>query len=124
MDDGDSNRSNEDNLNAEKESLAEFASGWYVTTITHQGADFTVDTREYFIDFRKLVAAGLLHGAPKSASLDTGGGTSTGSYTWYVKATGEVSSLFFHFPTNGTDINGTDSANSEDLRGFIDGVYP
>jgi prepilin-type N-terminal cleavage/methylation domain-containing protein len=124
IDNGDSNRSGEDNLNAEKESLAELAVGWYVTKVTHQGKDFAVDTRDYFIDFRKLVAAGLLQSAPKSASPDNGGGSDTGSYSWYVKPTGEVSSMFFHYPTNGTDINGKVSAKSEDLRGFNDGVYP
>ena len=70
------------------------------------------------------MAVGLLQSAPDSASLDNGGGSATGSYSWYVKSTGEVSSVFFHFPTNGTDINGTASAKSEDLRGFNDGVYP
>ena len=120
----DSNRNDEDNLNAEAESLAEVASGWYVTRVTHQGSDFAIDTRDYFVDFRKLVDAGLLQNAPESASLDNGGGTATGSYSWYVKPTGEVDSLFFHFPTNGTDINGDASDKSEDLRGFIEGVYP
>ena len=70
------------------------------------------------------MAVGLLQSAPDFASLDNGGGSATGSYSWYVKSTGEVSSVFFHFPTNGTDINGTASAKSEDLRGFNDGVYP
>ena len=124
MDNGDSNRSNEDNLNAEKESLAEVAGGWYVTKLTHQGTDFAVDTRDYFIDFRKLVAAGLLQSTPNSASLDNGGGGATVSDSWYVKASGEVGSLFFYFPTIATNINGTASSNSEDLHGFNDGVYP
>ena len=120
----DSNRSAEDNLNGEKDSLAEVASGWYVTEVRHQGEDFTVDTRDYFIDFRKLVTAGLLQSVPESASQDNGGGSATGSYGWYVKSTGEVESLFFHFPTNGTDIEGNLSSASNDQRGFIDGVYP
>ena len=124
IDNGDSSRKGEDNLNAENESLAELASGWYVVKVTHQGKDFAVDTRDYFIDFRKLVAVGLLTKAPNSASLDNGGGSDTGSYSWYVKPNGEVSSVFFHYPTNGTDIEGNASAKSEDLRGFNDGVFP
>ena len=70
------------------------------------------------------MAAGLLQSSPNSASTDNGGGASTGSYSWYVESTGEVTSLFFHFPTNGTDIFGNASSNSEDLRGFIESVYP
>ena len=120
----DGERNNEDKLNAEKESIEEVAFGWYVTEVTRNVKDFAVDTRDYFIDFRKLVASGLLQKSPESASPDNGGGTENGSYSWYVKSTGEVESLFFHFPTNGTDIFGNPSANSEDLRGFIDGVYP
>jgi len=120
----DSNRNDEDNLNGEAESLAEVASGWYITKVTHQGADFAVDTRDYFIDFRKLVAAGLLQSVPESASLDNGGGTTTGSYSWFVNSSGAVDSDFFHFPTNGTHILGVASDKSEDLRGFFSGVYP
>lgn len=123
----DSNRSSEDNLNSETESINRTGVGWYITKVTHQGSDFAVDTRDYLIDFRKLVALGLLQSSPESASLDNGGGS----------ATGEVESLFFHFPTKGTDIDGTfpeaaDPDNdattthltSSDLRGFVDGVYP
>ena len=133
----DSNRNAEDKLNGEKESINRIGVGWYITKVTHQGADFGVDTRDYFIDFRKLVALGLLQSVPQSASLDTGGGSATGSYSWYVKSTGEVDSLFFHFPTNGTDIDGTSPEDpdpdnesstthltSSDQRGFIEGVYP
>ena len=137
MDNGDSSRNTEDHLNAEADSLLETASGWYVVKVSSLGADFAVDSRDFFIDFTALVTAGLLQAVPDSASADNGGGSSSGSYSWYVKATGAVESAFFHFPTNGTDIDGTapedpdpdnDSSTthltSSDQRGFIDGVYP
>ena len=116
----DSNRNAEDKLNGEKESINRTGVGWYITKVTHQGADFAVDTRDYFIDFRKLVELGLLQSVPQSASLDNGGGSATGSYSWYVKSTGEVDSLFVHFPTNGTDIFG----NQPELENPDDPVNP
>jgi len=143
VDNPDLNRNQEDKLSAEKDSIARTGVGWYVTKVTHQGDDFAVDSRDYFIDFTLLVDAGLLQNVPESASPDNGGGTVTGSYSWYVKATGAVESAFFHFPTNGTDIFGNEPeaadpdndadptdpndhvhATSEDLRGFFEGVYP
>ena len=113
-------KSDEDKLNGEKESINRTGVGWYITKVTHQGADFAVDTRDYFIDFRKLVELGLLQSVPQSASLDNGGGSATGSYSWYVKSTGEVDSLFVHFPTNGTDIFG----NQPELENPDDPVNP
>ena len=121
LDSPDSTRkSDEDLLNGEKESINRTGVGWYITKVTHQGADFAVDTRDYFIDFRKLVELGLLQSVPQSASLDNGGGSATGSYSWYVKSTGEVDSLFVHFPTNGTDIFG----NQPELENPDDPVNP
>ena len=61
------------------------AGGWYVDKITFQGANYSVDTRAYIIDFRLLVDAGLLQNIPESASPDNGGGSTDGSYVWYVK---------------------------------------
>ena len=121
----DSNRIAEDNLNAEAESIAEVAFGWYVTRVIRNVDDFAVDTRDYFVDFRKLVDSGLLQKVPESASLDNGGGIS-GSYSWYVKANGAVESLFFFFPESGLDFGEADPAiqQADDLRGYFDGVYP
>ena len=119
-DGGDSLR-NEENLNAEAQSLAGSGSGWYVDKLTLEGTDHAADTRDYFIDFDLLVTAGLLKEVPGSASTDNTGGTASGSYSWFVDAKGSVNSLNVYFPTNGT---GPGSNNGNDNRGFIEGVFP
>ena len=73
--------------------------GWHVATVTREGATYIVDSRDYFIDFEKLVTDdGLLEKVPTSASPDTGGGSESGSYSWYVDTKGRVRSLLFFFP--------------------------
>ena len=72
--------------------------GWHVAIVTREGTDYIVDSRDYFIDFSKLAAAGLLEKVPTSASLDTGGGSESGSYSWYIDTMGRVRSLLFFFP--------------------------
>ena len=91
--------------------------------LTFQANEFGVDSRGYFIDFTKLVKAGLLQKVPASASPDNGGGTISGSYSWYIKADGSVESLFYFTPSNGTANNGS-SDGTVDVRGFFSGVYP
>ena len=71
--------------------------GWHVATVNREETNYLVDSRDYFIDFNKLVAAGLLDKVPASASTDTGGGSSGGSYSWYVDPAGNVRSVLFHF---------------------------
>ena len=44
--------------------------GWHVATVTREGTRYTVDSRDYFIDFGRLVAMGLLDQVPESASPD------------------------------------------------------
>lgn len=94
--------------------------------MTSKGADLGVDSRDYFIDFKLLVDAGLLQAVPESASTDNGGGTTDGSYSWYVKDTGAIESLFFHFPDNGLDFDEAEPTTkaADDFRGFQEGVYP
>lgn len=87
----------EDDLNDEDSVTA---SGWYVAVINREGTEYIVDSRDYFIDFTKLVDAGLLEKAPTSASPDNNGGSDTGSYSWYVDKTGRVRSLPFFFPVS------------------------
>ncbi|MCI0779999.1 MAG: type II secretion system protein [Chloroflexi bacterium] len=75
------------------------SAGWHVATVTREGATYIVDSRDYFIDFEKLVTDdGLLEKVPTSASPDTGGGSESGSYSWYVDTKGRVRSLLFFFP--------------------------
>jgi len=80
------------------------ALGWHVVIVRKGETDFLVDTRDYFIDFDKLVNAGLLERVPGSASTDN---TATkdadspiGSYSWYVDGNGRVQSLLFFFPVS------------------------
>lgn len=73
-------------------------SGWHVATVTREGTEYIVDSRDYFIDFTKLVNAGLLEKVPTSGSTDDVGGTASGSYGWYVDPDGRVKSLYFFFP--------------------------
>ena len=72
-DDGDGDRG-EENLNSEKNSLASSGTGWFVRTVELQSVEYVVDTRDYFIDFTKLVDEGLLKEVPDSASPDNTGG--------------------------------------------------
>jgi len=43
---------------------------WHVATVIREGTQYIVDTRNYFIDFEKMVVQGLLDHVPASASLD------------------------------------------------------
>jgi prepilin-type N-terminal cleavage/methylation domain-containing protein len=76
--------------------------GWHVVIVNREGTDYIVDSRDYFIDFDKLVAGGYLEEVPKSASTDNMPSASissyTGSYSWYVDANGRVESLLLFFP--------------------------
>lgn len=96
VDDADGIReTSEDDLNNEHSVTA---SGWYVAVVNREGTDYIVDSRDYFIDFTKLVDAGLLEKPPTSASIDNIGGSETGSYSWYVDQSGRVKSLPFFYP--------------------------
>ena len=122
------------------------AGGWFVDRVTFQGNKFATDSRDFIIDFNLLVDAGLLQNVPESASPDNGGGSTDGSYTWYVKESGQVQSLLYFLPINGEKfpvVDDPDTAEDEsilddptttdvdeskdgtvDTRGFQDGVYP
>ena len=98
-----------------------------------QAVDHAIDSRDYFIDFRLLVDVGLLQAVPESASPDNGGGSTSGSYNWYVKDSGAVSSLLFFLHSNGDAFRVIDATTGQvtndedgsvDTRGFQDGVYP
>ena len=92
----------EENLNAELETLSGTEGGWQVVKVSRQSNYFAVDTRDYFVDFDELVDDGFLDSVPASASEDNkpSGSTNTydGSYSWYVDSTGNVRSLFYHYP--------------------------
>ena len=118
-------RGSEENLNDIAHSESEDSTGWAVDQVTFQGDRYGVDSRGYFIDFNLLVKVGFLRSAPQSASLDNGGGTTNGSYSWYVERDGEVESLFFYQPTNGfRPSGGRYIFLGLDNRGYIEGVYP
>lgn len=96
VDDADGIReTSEEDLNDEDSVTA---SGWYVATIDREGISYIADSRDYFIDFNKLIDAGLLEKAPTSASPDNIGGSEFGSYSWYVNKAGRVQSLPFFYP--------------------------
>jgi prepilin-type N-terminal cleavage/methylation domain-containing protein len=116
----------EENLNAEDNTIAGSGSGWYVVKKDLEGVDYAVDSRDYFIDFTQLIAAGLLKKVPASVSTDNPGGSADGSYSWYVDPDGVVTALQVHFPTNGVAFNGTTGATADgpDNRGFQEGVFP
>ena len=58
----------EELLDNDEESLDK--PGWHVATVNRQGTRYIVDSRDYFIDFTKLSAMGLLEEVPSSASTD------------------------------------------------------
>ena len=117
QDDGDGIRT-EENLNAESNSLSGAGFGWFVDKVNLNGSEYSVDTRDYFIDFGHLVASGLLAKVPTSASSDNLSVESAGSYSWYVNPRDRVTSLYVHFPTR------KDAPGFADNRDFISGVYP
>ena len=100
--DGDRNISTEENLNAEAYSAGATAGGWHVVKVTKQVTEYVVDTRDYFVDFDKLISGGYLPDVPESASLDNRPSGSSnvydGSYSWYVDTNGRVKSLLYFFP--------------------------
>jgi len=70
---------------------------WETNTVVHNGTQYLIDSRDYFIDFDELVRAGFLESVPKSASPDNNA-TATGSYSWYVDSNGQVKSLYYFYP--------------------------
>jgi len=126
----------EEDLNNENDSIDGGGSGWYVFKRSLEGTDYVADSRDFFIDFKVLVAAGLMKKVPNSASTDNPGGSSEGSYIWYVDEIGVVNALNTFFPTNGakdtglnigvtaTSVNDAANNNGTDNRGFSAGVYP
>ena len=90
-------------VNAEKTS-----GGTPVGDGTSWTSPVTVGTGYFFINFDGLVTANLINAVPASASADNKVGA-TGSYTWYVDATGKVQSKL---------------ASDRVTTGFVDGVYP
>ena len=91
-------------------------SGWYVDKVLLNGTAYQVGSRDYFIDFNRLVSVGILEKVPASASKDNAGGSESGSYSWYVNGNGRVTTLYAYFPSGGEGFS--------DNRGYIDGVYP
>lgn len=93
----------EENLNAEQQSLSTTYGGWAVVQVTRQGTNYAVDTRDFFVDFDRLVTGGYIDAIPGSASTDnkpTGSSnTYSGSYSWYVDSAGKIKSLFYYYPT-------------------------
>jgi hypothetical protein len=79
--------------------------GWQVATLTRQGTDYVVDSRDFFINFEMLVSEGYLEAVPASASPDNvppgSNRTLIGPYSWFVNEKGIVESLLFSFPTSG-----------------------
>jgi len=75
--------------------------GWRVTRLDFQDTDYAVDSRDFFIDFDLLVAAGILRTPPKSASPDNRGGSGDGYFSWYVSDSGSVGALYYTFPERG-----------------------
>ena len=105
-------------MNAESNSLSGAGFGWFVDKVNLNGSEYRVDTRDYFIDFGRLVADGLLAKVPASASSDNLVVESAGSYSWYINPRGRVASLYVHFPSR------KGAPGFADNRGFISGVYP
>ena len=77
--------------------------GWQVAALTHQGTDYIVDSKDYFINFEILVSEEYLDVVPSSASPDNvpprSNRTLIGPYSWFVNEKGIVDSLLFSFPT-------------------------
>jgi hypothetical protein len=83
---------------------------WKTSSVTIDGIDYVVDSRDWFINIDLLVNKGYLTKIPLSISSDNTLDTANGSYSWYIDATGEVKSMLYSKPT-------------EKTNGF-QGVYP
>ena len=98
VDDGDGLRSpGEEALNDALDPATD--PGWHTAATTFEGTVYYVDSRDFFIDFNRLVSEGLLPGVPDSASADNESGE-TGALSWYVDAGGLVRSLDYTFPVS------------------------
>lgn len=75
--------------------------GWHMATATRETKTYFVDSRDYIIDMESLVTKGLFEKVPASAAAlncPATPSTCTGSYIYYVDATGKVKSLLNSFP--------------------------
>ena len=104
-DDGNGIRDPDEEELLDDDAVSQDKPGWHVARVTRGLAIYIVDTRNYFIDFDKVVAMRLLDQVPSSASPDNKpDGSSTGiydgSYSWYVDPDGKVKSLFFFLPAS------------------------
>lgn len=76
--------------------------GWQAVKTLRQNAEYLVDSRDYFINFDRLVLEGYLEAVPPSASPDNqlldSRRTFVGPYSWYVNNQGIVDSLLYAFP--------------------------
>ena len=80
--------------------------GWHVAVVERGGTQYIIDSRDFFINFDRLVAKGYLEDIPASASPDNQAPGSNrileGPYSWYVGKDGEVRSLLYSFPGSET----------------------
>ena len=70
VDDGDGIRDGVEEELLDNDIVSVKKTGWHVATISREGTQYIVDSRDYFIDFGRLVAMGLLDQVPDSASPD------------------------------------------------------
>ena len=77
---------------------------WNTTTVleAESNIEYVVDSRDWFIDMKRLLTLGYLKDLPASASPDnhTDG---TGSYSWYIDGDGTVKSLPYSHPVPAGD---------------------
>ncbi len=78
--------------------ITETGEHWNTDTVSIGSTVYFISSRDYFVDFAELVTQNLLNDSPGSASADTGGGSTSGSYSWYVDSNGRVKSLYYFFP--------------------------
>lgn len=76
---------------------------WKTSSVTVDGINYVVDSRDWFIDIDLLVQKGYLKKVPLSISSDNTSGTANGSYSWYIDASGEVKSMLYSKPTEKSD---------------------
>ena len=78
------------------------ADHWNTATVTFEGTDYLVDSRNWFMEIDDLVKRGFLKKVPGSASPDNSAG-GTGSYSWYVDENGKVRSMLYSYPRPQTE---------------------
>ena len=75
---------------------------WNTVTVTVDGIDYVVDSRDWFVNFDRMLEQGYIEDIPESGSPDNSD-NGTGSYSYYVDENLEVKTMLYERPLKETN---------------------